>query len=1412
MTQAATWQTVIDTLDAACPDAGRLARLASLAVRVEPRLLRRLRLRFLPRADASTEADVWFSALVAVRDARAFRWAPGAPDVLRATLSEVEGVDLGELRDQIAELHRGAPPLVQLEEEIAWLALRNAPRSEIEAALGRVLRALQDQPGRADDLAAWAVHALPDLPEAARSTAAAWQLRMTAASRFGNAPAMGVPAPDDLLAQVARGVLADRGRERLRVVRDADRLWLDPAPAATDSDPDVLTVPSTRPLWLEVSSDGGRRRRVLAVEPGRRTPLDATGGDVLRNALGDAWVLESARIAQLGATPETDAGEVLFGWLVVRIPAGDRQGWDSVRQDVLADAARAAHRVGSIGMIIVLAHGVPPEQGSVLAGLDGQFREALQLRSTVTRLWLSPVPASQDGGGGSREPVNNTAVIEYTPVEGVHVVVRTDDRPSAWLEFSDRVLAAMLGADSTTAPARLVVAIGRDAARLAERRFPVTVPLLILDDASPWALPLPGVRVVGPPPLWGASAAIRTDEAVLRDAGYALGCVRTVSPPTEESPPAAFLATVERVRVAGEWHERTTRSPVFDLHYLGDRDLGWNRNQYAIVLGDPGRDRFVAALREWWDGAGNAHAGFLAISGGSTVRSVLETLPRRELTRVWLFAREDARREDVEMVVRQLGAVELIGFVDRRELADPLAVSATGPAWFAFPTGESRETSPPVTAAGLEVLLGAGQQDGSIHVSDLRAHMSTRRRDATEFREGSYAERRPPRKDPAAQAAKHARDETSAGEDGGERSGSLGDGPVAPAPKRARVDTSAIRTIFGGESRGDREDFPIDEQRTRVVFVTGRDAPARSAWLDRWLRRWIDPAVDDHPPAMFGCTPSRQSDDALLLHVRSVLIDWSSPPTPLDAASEIAWRIEGSHAVFVLDGLGAEARPFESKLIESCALNGAGLLVVTTPHVGGWMANVPSAMVIDLDHRADEAEPIRRAAFQPAVGAWIEQLASHGHDQPVAAAIRLAHAAYGANEDPASSITMHALDAWLRDGDARGLQSSELAPTALPAERIARLAYEAVGALVDGDTERMLARVRDAVELAIATLGADACAKMFGGGAAETPEIDGPSIRITEGAGRYQIIGRSDARATALHAAVDARAGVDPAALRALAPVVQISRSQPVALDLPRSSDANALPWEHLLIQATAAPGERALPRRAQLFRTTGATAPGSPAIQLRWTAELLSIVGAESHGDSIRAAFQRHARDGAGLVVNIGGRQLAPSEHRGWNLHVLGAPAGGTQVRLQPDFVARGSAGSVIDLRALVEQIHPQVLILQDLPTTTLAHSLQGRQRAENLRSLAAPLADLVPFMVVVPAVEHDHAPRILRLLFDALAATGPAALIAAAARARALILDRSSGNDSASADLAGDLVVWAPRPPPPEASPHLGGSMGPP
>jgi hypothetical protein len=146
-----------------------LAEAAALAARVEPELLRALRLSCVPGADASVEAELWFGPLASVRspgvlaldgevvtelrrqvalDLRGPLEAPGARERVEAIAAE------------IARVHAGAPPLLRLEEElIAGLVLGRDPE-ELDLRLRSVLGAMAHQRARRGSLASWAWAAL----------------------------------------------------------------------------------------------------------------------------------------------------------------------------------------------------------------------------------------------------------------------------------------------------------------------------------------------------------------------------------------------------------------------------------------------------------------------------------------------------------------------------------------------------------------------------------------------------------------------------------------------------------------------------------------------------------------------------------------------------------------------------------------------------------------------------------------------------------------------------------------------------------------------------------------------------------------------------------------------------------------------------------------------------------------------------------------------------------------------------------------------------------------------------------------------------------------------------------------------------------------------------------------------------
>ena len=100
----------------------QLAQLASPACRIEPQLLRVLRLDCVPDADVSVEQELWHSELVNERG-KTITFREGVVRVLRKRLKAMRSARpdvVAKARFLMADLHRDLPPLLILEDELAW--------------------------------------------------------------------------------------------------------------------------------------------------------------------------------------------------------------------------------------------------------------------------------------------------------------------------------------------------------------------------------------------------------------------------------------------------------------------------------------------------------------------------------------------------------------------------------------------------------------------------------------------------------------------------------------------------------------------------------------------------------------------------------------------------------------------------------------------------------------------------------------------------------------------------------------------------------------------------------------------------------------------------------------------------------------------------------------------------------------------------------------------------------------------------------------------------------------------------------------------------------------------------------------------------------------------------------------------
>ncbi|MFJ9736639.1 CHAT domain-containing protein [Streptomyces sp. NPDC101166] len=280
------------------PDgAVQLATALSFATRIEPELIRAVRLRVLPHLDAADEADLWFSDWVAARTPQAISLLPECLPSLRAglVLQLADDPGLRRVIDVVTEFHRDLSPALFLEEQVTWLTL-NGDTAAASRQLDRALHALVAE--NRTGLAGWFAESWPRLPQEIRSTAGAWSLAN--ASR-AHAPALDPgPLPDiglDAVRPIAQAV--DRIRLGVRRTEEGGLLLGDvDGPGAV-----AILVPDTNPRVVEVVTEAGRRS--VQIASGTVVDTEVGHGTVhLHTGSGDVYA-----IGPHTAEPDRDVGE-----------------------------------------------------------------------------------------------------------------------------------------------------------------------------------------------------------------------------------------------------------------------------------------------------------------------------------------------------------------------------------------------------------------------------------------------------------------------------------------------------------------------------------------------------------------------------------------------------------------------------------------------------------------------------------------------------------------------------------------------------------------------------------------------------------------------------------------------------------------------------------------------------------------------------------------------------------------------------------------------------------------------------------------------------------------------------------------------------------------------------------------------
>ena len=257
----------LSLLDAESPGAGRLAELASLAVRIDAGLLRRLRQVLLPDADVGVESDLWFSAIVESRSETGFQIAPEIAAQLRDRLVALpDRPAVGAVRAILAQAHAAVSPAIRLEEEVNGIAMEfgGAGRQQIDDALRPALATLAHGDADATDVARWAVHAVPRMHPVARDTTNARTLILSASMLIRRrARFTGTSAADDRISALGWALPASTQSQRIGVEFVPGGVQFG-KPSETAG---FIDAPLTEPVIVEIEM-GIRERTAPAPGPG----------------------------------------------------------------------------------------------------------------------------------------------------------------------------------------------------------------------------------------------------------------------------------------------------------------------------------------------------------------------------------------------------------------------------------------------------------------------------------------------------------------------------------------------------------------------------------------------------------------------------------------------------------------------------------------------------------------------------------------------------------------------------------------------------------------------------------------------------------------------------------------------------------------------------------------------------------------------------------------------------------------------------------------------------------------------------------------------------------------------------------------------------------------------------------------
>ena len=123
------------------PERYAYAQVLALALRIDSRLLRNLRLRFFPKSSVELETELWFSSLIHTRNVQAATMYSGIARALCDALKNENLERFASAKTEIGKLTHHWPETDRIEQEMRWAVLEGDEQT-LKKSVQRILKAL----------------------------------------------------------------------------------------------------------------------------------------------------------------------------------------------------------------------------------------------------------------------------------------------------------------------------------------------------------------------------------------------------------------------------------------------------------------------------------------------------------------------------------------------------------------------------------------------------------------------------------------------------------------------------------------------------------------------------------------------------------------------------------------------------------------------------------------------------------------------------------------------------------------------------------------------------------------------------------------------------------------------------------------------------------------------------------------------------------------------------------------------------------------------------------------------------------------------------------------------------------------------------------------------------------------------